>query len=75
MTDNIAKLATKLQSGVEARNAEIKTSLQSAFEASSAKLKATLESPSPPKAEAPTKQDSSGNQILSRKPWSWLYRD
>jgi hypothetical protein len=75
MTDNIAELAAKLKSGVEARNAELKTSLESVFEASNAKLKAALELPSPQKAVAPAKQDSSGNWLLSRKPWSWMYRD
>jgi len=75
MTRSIAEIAAKLKSGVEARNAEIKTNLESLFEASNSKLKADLESPSPKKAVAPATPASSGNWFLSRKPWSWMYRD
>jgi hypothetical protein len=75
MTKSIAEIAASLKSDVEARNAELKTNIESVFEASNAKLMTDINSPPPKKTEAPTKPASTGNWLLSRKPWSWMYRD
>jgi hypothetical protein len=75
MTNSIAEIAARLKSDVEARNAELKTNIESFFETSNAKLMTDTKSPTPKKTEAPTKPDSAGNWLLSRKPWSWMYRD